>query len=93
MEILQKDDGKKGSFYIENQNNILAEMTYVWAGMDKFIIDHTEVSDQLAGKGIGKKLLTATVQFARDKKVKIMPLCPFAKAVFDKDPSFNDVLF
>ncbi|MEI6264580.1 MAG: GNAT family N-acetyltransferase [Sphingobacteriia bacterium] len=93
MEILHKDDGKKGSFYIEIQNNILAEMTYVWAGMDKFIIDHTEVSDQLAGKGIGKKLLTATVQFARDKKVKIMPLCPFAKAVFDKDPSYNDVLF
>ncbi len=93
MEILQKDDGKKGSFYIESENKILAEMTYVWAGTDKLIIDHTEVSDQLAGKRIGKQLLVATIQFARDKKIKIMPLCPFAKSVFDKDPSYNDVLF
>ncbi len=93
MEILQKDDGKKGSFYIENQNKVEAEMTYVWAGMDKMIIDHTEVSNQLGGKGIGKKLLSAVVQFARDKKVKIMPLCPFAKAVFEKEAAYTDVLF
>jgi predicted GNAT family acetyltransferase len=93
MEILQKDDGKKGSFYIGNLNNLEAEMTYVWAGSDKLIIDHTEVSDHLAGQGIGKKLLAAVVQFARDKMVKIMPLCPFAKAVFDKEASYKDVLF
>ena len=54
MEIQQSDDGKKGAFYIEQDGERLAEMTYVWAGETKFIIEHTEVSDKLAGKGAAK---------------------------------------
>lgn len=93
MDILQKDDGKNGVFYIQEGDIILAEMTYVWAGTTKFIIDHTDVSETLGGKGIGKQLLHRAIEFAREKQVKIMPLCPFAKAVFDKIEAYNDVLF
>ena len=32
------------------------------------------------------------VEFARQKQLKIIPLCPFAKSIFDKDPSIHDVL-
>ena len=92
MDIQHSDDGKKGKFYIEQDGEQLAEMTYVWAG-NKFIIDHTEVSHRLAGKGIGKQLVQKAVEFARTKHIKIMPLCPFAKAVFDKTEAYNDVLF
>lgn len=92
MEILQKDDNKKGSLYIEIENEILAEMTYVWAGTDKIIIDHTEVNEKLKGKGAGKQLVTKAVEFARAKNIKILPLCPFAKSVFDKVEEFRDVL-
>ena len=67
-------------------------MTYSWAGTDKFIIDHTDVSDTLRGQGVGRYLLDAAVQFARDRQVKIIPLCPFAKSVFQKDANIQDVL-
>lgn len=92
MEILQKDDGSKGMFYVEQDNVVLAEMAYVWAGADKIIIDHTDVSDVLAGKGVGKQLLTKAVEFAREKGLKIIPLCPFAKSVFARVKEFSDVL-
>jgi uncharacterized protein len=92
MEIQQTDDGKKGAFYIEEHGERLAEMTYVWAGESKFIIDHTEVSDKLAGKGTGKQLVAKAVEFARAKGLKIMPLCPFANKVFKKTPEYQDVL-
>ena len=93
MNIQQKDNGKKGSFYIEEAGALLAEMTYVWSGDNKFIIDHTEVSPTLEGKGIGKQLVHKAIEFAREKHVKIMPLCPFAKRVFDKVADYQDVLF
>lgn len=92
MEILQKDDGKKGMFYIEQNQEIVAEMTYVWAGDAKIIIDHTEVDESLKGKNIGKQMVAKVVEFAREKSIKIMPLCPFAKSVFDKVKEFQDVL-
>lgn len=92
MEILQKDDSKKGMFYVEENNQIVAQMTYVWAGDTKIIIDHTEVNDNFGGKGIGKLMVEKAVQFAREKSIKIIPLCPFAKSVFDKVEEFKDVL-
>lgn len=92
MEILQKDDGNKGAFYVEQENQVLAEMTYVWAGTDRIIIDHTDVNTTLKGKGIGMQMVRKAVDFARDKRIKIVPLCPFARSVFDKIKEFNDVL-
>lgn len=92
MEIQQKDDGRKGMFYVESDGKILAEMTYVWAGTHRFIIDHTEVDAALKGKNVGKDMVYRAVLFAREKQVKIMPLCPFAKSVFDKTKEYEDVL-
>ena len=92
MEIQHRDDGKKGVFYIEQENKVLAEMTYVWVGSDRIIIDHTAVNGVLRGKSAGKQLLANAVDFAREKGIKIIPLCPFAKSVFDKVEAFRDVL-
>lgn len=92
MEIKHTDDGKKGKFCIELDGNIEGEMIYTWAGPDKFIIEHTEVSDKLKGMGAGKQLVKRAVEFARDKGVKIMPLCPFAHAIIQKTKEFQDVL-
>jgi predicted GNAT family acetyltransferase len=92
MSITQVDD-RKGYFQAKENNLVAGQLFYTWAGEDKFIIDHTEVNKGFEGKGIGKQLVMSAVQFAREKKVKILPLCPFAKALFDKTPEFQDVLF
>jgi len=93
MIIEQDDNTKNGRFFIQENGTVLAEMTYVWAGPSRIIIDHTDVSEVLKGKSAGKLLLAKAVSFARDKSIKIMPLCPFAKSVFDKTPDYADVLF
>lgn len=93
MNITQTDNGKKGSFIAAANEVQAGEMTYTWAGPDKFIIDHTDVNPDFSGQGVGRQLVMAAVGFAREKHVKILPLCPFAKSVFDKDASLEDVLF
>lgn len=71
---------------------VAGTMTYVWAGDAKLIIDHTEVDPQFSGKGVGKQLLVQLVTFARARHIKVLPLCPFAKAVFEKVKEIRDVL-
>jgi len=93
MIIQHQQNETKGLFFIELDHKNIAEMTYVMAGTDKMIIDHTEVSPTLSGKGIGKQLVKEAVNFARQQKIKIMPLCPFAKAIFEKELDYQDVLF
>jgi predicted GNAT family acetyltransferase len=75
----------------ENENKI-GEMTYSSAGNDKIIIDHTEVHPDEKGKGIGRVLLDKAVEYARDNNIKIIPLCPYAKSMFDRDVNIRDVL-
>jgi len=50
------------------------------------------VGEALRGQGAARKLVLAAVEWARKEKVKLLPLCPFAKAIFDRDPSLHDVL-
>ena len=93
MNIQHEISENKGRFYYEIENKQMAEMTYSNAGPDKIIIDHTEVDPSLKGQGVGYALVHAAVEFAREKNVKILPLCPFAAAVFKKKSDYNDVLF
>ncbi len=93
MLIQQKQDGSKGSFYVEENGKMLAEMTYSMTGTELMIIDHTEVSDELRGKNAGYQLVHAAVEYARTNHMKILPLCPFANSVFKKKAEeFGDVL-
>lgn len=93
MEVKHKDNGEKGAFLIRDEGRRAAEMTYVWMNDDAFIIDHTEVDPRYEGQGLGKQLVAGAVEFARERGIKILPLCPFARAVFDKTPDYNDVRF
>jgi hypothetical protein len=85
-------NGSKGCFYVSVDGKSEAKMTFVFAGNDKIIIDHTEVNPGNNGKGFGKKMVLKVIEFAREKNITIIPLCPFAKSVFDKNPEFRDVL-
>ena len=92
IEIQQKNDEKHGSFEALIDGQHAGLMTCTWAGEERFIIDHTEVEEAFNGKGVGKEMLLAAVEFARQNHKKIIPLCPFAKASFQKNKDLLDVL-
>lgn len=83
--------GHRGAFVIREEGKLLAEMTYT-SSPGLVIIDHTEVDESLRGSGASGKLVAAAVDWARKEKVRILPLCPFAKHVFDRTPEYADVL-
>lgn len=92
MNIQHTSGDSKGKFFIKNDGEVQAEITYSKAGNTQIIIDHTEVSDSLKGEGIGKELVEHAINYARKNELKVIPLCPFAKAVIEHDESMQDVL-
>lgn len=89
MNILQEENNGKGAFYIEDDKR-RGEMTYYIAG-DKMVIEHTEIDEHLRGKDVGMQLVERGVEYAREKKLKIVPVCPYVKSVFTKTNRFDDV--
>lgn len=90
--ITQEDDGTRGGFVAERGGRTLGEMAYSRPQPDLMIIEHTEVAGEARGMGVGRLLVDAAVAWARREPARIMPLCPYARSVFEKDASIRDVL-
>lgn len=90
--IAHEHEGSKGAFFVLKGGQRVAEMTYSRTNATLLIVDHTHVDESLSGQGVGRQLLGALVAWVRSEGIKVLPLCPFAKAQFDKDPSIRDVL-
>lgn len=89
---IKHTEGDSGGVFHTTIDGHKAEMTYSKAGTTVMIIDHTGVPEALGGQGVGLKLVEAGIALARERGLKIMPLCPFAKAQFEKHPEWKDVL-
>lgn len=81
------------SFYVgDSEENPLAEMEFIISDENVITIEHTYVSDELNGQGVGKRLLKEVVDWARKENKKIVPVCPYAKAQMEKNEEYHDIL-
>lgn len=92
MRIQREEHGKRGAFFIEENDEWIAEMTYAREGARKMVIDHTEVDASLKGKGVGKQLVEAAVKYARENNLLIKATCSFARKVLEGNEEYEDVL-
>ncbi|MEO5985329.1 MAG: GNAT family N-acetyltransferase [Ferruginibacter sp.] len=92
METQHQQTNRKGSFFLEQNNKQVALMTY-HLSESTMVIEHTEVDPSLQGENIGMQLVNAAVNYARDNKMKIKPLCSFVASVLNKDKDkYADIL-
>jgi predicted GNAT family acetyltransferase len=92
MKIQRQEHKNKGAFFIEEDGDWIAEMTYFREGQRKIVVDHTEVDKSLRGKGVAKKLVETAVKFARKNNLLIKPVCQFTKKVLESSEDYEDVL-
>ena len=92
MEIIIKELEGKGYAMARENGKRAGVMTYSIAGEGLIIIDHTEVEPDFNGKGVGQQMLYKIVDMAREKNIKIIPLCPFVAAMFKRTEAIKDVL-
>lgn len=52
---------------------------------------HTEVPTELEGKGIGSFLAKHVLDCAREKHLRMMPLCPFIKNYIARPPEYGNI--
>lgn len=90
-EITREETESKGRYALTLDGHT-AELTYSRLGSAAIILDHTGVPDALRGRGAGQALVARAVADARNEGIKIVPLCPFAKAQIARHDDWQDVL-
>ena len=49
-------------------------------------IEYVEVVPELRGTGLGRQLVETAVRFAREQRLKVVPICSYARLVIQRDP-------
>lgn len=91
-ETIEREDGEARGRYHLVVEGLEAEMTYRRSDNRIITIDHTGVPPALRGRRIGERLVRQAVEDARREGLKVVPLCPFARAQINRHPEWQDVL-
>jgi predicted GNAT family acetyltransferase len=90
-EPIQHDEsGGRGEFFVERVGKRVAELTYSASGSEA-VVGHTWVDPALRGGPLAPRLVNAAVEWARREKRRIVPVCSYVRAVFERTPAYGDV--
>jgi uncharacterized protein len=78
-------DNQAGSRFELRADGRLAELLYRRHG-NRLVLIHTEVPEELEGRGLGGTLVAAAVDRAAREDLTVVPLCPFARGWLQRHP-------
>lgn len=71
----------------------LSMIEYLMADQNTAIVfAHTEVPEELEGRGIAARLAKAALEFAKSKGLAVIPLCPFVKSYIQRHPEYQPLV-
>ena len=90
MSIRHEQSERGGEFVLEIDGQRIGEITYTLAA-GRLTVRHTGVDPAQEGRGYGKRLVAAAVDFARANGTQMASTCWFATRLLDRVPDFADV--
>lgn len=82
---------ENNALYLRADGERIGRLDFVNAD-GRMRIDYVGVDPQYRGKGLAQQLVEAAVSLAREEGWKIVPVCPYARAVLLRDKTAADVL-
>jgi predicted GNAT family acetyltransferase len=59
---------------------------------NKLFLIHTEVPEELEGKGIGNAIVQKALMYASENNLKVVPICPFVQSFLKKHKEWDDIV-
>ncbi len=85
-------EGRKGRYVARVQGiDAEGEITITRRGPHLISADHTGVPEAMAGLGVGRALIDFMLADARANAFKIIPICPYVRAQYDRHPEWADL--
>lgn len=94
MEPRVADHREKSRFEIfagENGGE-LAGFTEYEVGESEIAFIHTEIDPRFEGQGLGGRLARAALDAIRERRLAVLPYCPFIRGWIGKHPEYLDLV-
>lgn len=70
----------------------LSMIGYDMPDENNIIFTHTEVPEELEGRGIASRLAKAALEFAKNQGLAVIPLCPFVNGYIRRHPEYQPLV-
>lgn len=90
-QLIIRDNPERHRFEVDLEDGSFAIAEYTLPA-GKIMFTHTEVPEAHGGKGIGTKLIRFALDAARERGLKVIPICPFFAAYMQKHEEVQDLL-
>ena len=90
-EITLSETERRGRYTLRHADGRDSELTFVMRG-GAMAIDHTFTPRDLRGEGAALALLKRAVSDARERQLKVIPVCPYLALQFRRHPDWADLL-
>ena len=87
----QVTDNSQGSRFELEAQGLVAFADYRLQG-DRLVIPHVEAPLALRGTGTAGRLMSGLLDMARERGLKVVPVCPYAATFIRRHAEYQDLL-
>jgi predicted GNAT family acetyltransferase len=88
LEVIHQPDKKRFAILLDEDTAVLE---YIPA-KNFLVFTHTEVPSALEGQGLAGKLARAGLEYAKEQKQRVMPLCPYVAMYIRRHPEYRSLI-
>jgi uncharacterized protein len=90
-ENIQVENNEAAHRYEAHVDGRLAQIVYEREG-DRIAYLHTEVPEELEGRGIAGQMTKVALDEAREQGLTVVPLCPYVSGYIRRHPAYLDIV-
>ena len=89
LHVIKNDESKRFELTIDGY---IAFIDFTQRGSDVIKLIHTEVPEELGGRGIAAVLVEKTLQYLEEHQFSLYPICPYVFAFIKKHPEWKRIV-
>jgi len=89
LNVVKNDEAKRFELTIDSH---VAFIDFTQKGTDVIKLIHTEVPEELAGRGVATALIEKTLVYLEENNYKLIPLCPLVFAYIKKNLEWKRIV-
>ena len=88
LEVIHNEAESRFEIWI---NQVLSKLDYMYNG-NTLTITHVGVAPGLRGQGVAGRLTQAALDYAEEKSLRVIPMCPYAAAYIRRHPKYKKLI-
>ena len=90
LETLQITHNNANNTFEVRINGYLSKLDYIEDG-NNFVITHVGVHPELRGQGLAGKIVEASLEYAKQNSLRVIPMCSYAASYIHNHPQYIEL--